>query len=131
MNIRITIALSWLLFLVAMSASKSVGYGHIIWGTIETFLGGNRQMHFSMALISSVLCYLATPSGSLRLLVLVGLMVGGAVDELLQWLLPLRSFNPLDFGATVAGFLVGWMLIAFVCWGYLRATRPIASSHSD
>lgn len=113
-------ALCWLVFLVGLSAAKSTGHMQPIWGGIEQFVGGNRWMHFYMATILSSLCHLAVPSHRRKGWLFLALMVGCAIDESFQYFLPLRSFNPLDFLATVTGLLLGWFLIsvltAFVGW---------------
>ena len=100
------LAVSWLAFLVILSASKSLGYGHWAWGSIERFLGGNLQMHFVMAFILSVLAHLASSGFWHRGWLLLLLIIGCALDESLQAVLPLRNFNPLDFLVTCAGLLL-------------------------
>lgn len=98
--------MAWLAFLVILSASKSLGYGRWVWGSIENFLGGNLQMHFVMAFILSALAHLATPAPWHRGRLLLLLIIGCALDESLQAVLPLRNFNPLDFLVTCAGLLL-------------------------
>ncbi len=97
------LALGWLAFLVILSASKSLGYGYWVWGNIEHFLGGNLQMHFVFAFILSLLAHLASSGFWHRGWLLLFLMIGCALDESLQFIFPLRSFNPLDFLVTCAG----------------------------
>lgn len=99
----------WLLFIVGLSIAKSAGLLQPVWGGIEIFLGGNRRMHFVMAAVLSLLMLLSV-SGSLRTVLFWGLMLGCAMDEVLQYFLPLRHFNPLDFVATAAGLSVGWLV---------------------
>ena len=78
------LAVSWLAFLVILSASKSLGYGHWAWGGIERFLGGNLQMHFVMAFILSLLAHLASSGFWHRGWLLLLLITGCALDESLQ-----------------------------------------------
>ena len=61
MNITRIAALVWIIFIVGLSAAKSLGYGAWLWGGIETTLGDNRTMHFIMAGIMALLCLLAIP----------------------------------------------------------------------
>ena len=110
------LALAWLTFLVALSASKSLGYGHAIWGGIEDFLGGNRQMHLLMALILSLLWHLAfIPKRRRHFLnpVLIFLVLGCIGDELLQYLLPARHFSLWDASASLGGVFLGYAAVAF------------------
>ena len=100
------LAVGWLALLVILSASKSLGYGHWAWGSIERFLGGNLQMHFVMAFILSMLAHLASSGFWHRGWLLLLLVSGCALDEGLQFVLPLRHFNPLDFLVTCAGLLL-------------------------
>ncbi len=100
------LAVGWLALLVILSASKSLGYGHWAWGSIEHFLGGNLQMHFVMAFILSMLAHLASSEFWHRGWLLLLLVSGCALDEGLQFVLPLRHFNPLDFLVTCAGLLL-------------------------
>ena len=98
------------MFLVILSSAKSTGYLHEIWGGIELFLGGNRWMHFYMALVLSMLSSWSVvwSHPQLQRLLLFLLVSGCAVDEFLQYFLPLRNFNPMDFLATLAGLMLGW-----------------------
>ena len=105
------LAVSWLAFLVILSASKSLGYGHWAWGSIEHFLGGNLQMHFVMAFILSALAHLASSRFWHRGWLLLLLVIGCALDESLQFVLPLRNFNPLDFLVTCAGLLLAALAV--------------------
>ena len=110
------LAVAWLTFLVALSASKSLGYGHAIWGGIEDFLGGNRQMHLLMALILSLLWHLAfIPKRRRHFLnpVLIFLVLGCIGDELLQYLLPARHFSLWDASASLGGVFLGYAAVAF------------------
>ena len=63
-------------------------------------------MHFLMAFILSVLAHLASSGFWHRGWLLLLLVVGCALDESLQFVLPLRKFNPLDFWVTCAGLLL-------------------------
>ena len=108
------LAIGWLAFLVILSASKSLGYGHWAWGGIEHFLGGNLQMHFVMAFILSVLAHLACPGFWHKGRLLLLLIIGCALDEGLQAVLPRRHFNLLDFLVTCAGLLLA--ALPFMVW---------------
>ena len=110
----------WLLFLIGLSISKSLGYGHWAWGSIEHFLGGNLQMHFVFAFILSILAHLASSRFWHRGWLLLLLIMGCALDESLQFFLPLRSFNPLDFLVTCAGLLLAALPFLVLTWGPLK-----------
>ncbi|WP_257285699.1 hypothetical protein [Endozoicomonas sp. SESOKO1] len=110
------LAVGWLAFLVILSVSKSLGYGHWAWGSIERFLGGNLQMHFVMAFILSALAHLACPGFWHRGWLLLLLILGCALDESLQAVLPLRNFNPLDFLLTCVGLLLAALPFMIVHW---------------
>lgn len=109
-------AVAWLVFLVTLSVSKSLGYGHWAWDSIETFLGGNLQMHFVMAFILSGLAHLASPGFWHRGWLFLALLIGCGLDEGLQVLLPMRNFNPLDFLVTCAGLLLAALPFMAVQW---------------
>ena len=74
------------------------------------------QSHFVMAFILSVLAHLACSGfwdcGGLLLL----LLIGGALDESLQAVLPLRNFNMLDFLVTGAGLLLAALPFLISQW---------------
>ena len=113
-------AISWLLFIIGLSAAKSAGYGHMIWGSVEQWLGSNLWMHFYFAGILSFLCHLAAPrswlAGSLRGFVnpvLLFLIAGCIADELLQAALPRRHFSFYDMGASVSGLIVFRAVVFF------------------
>ncbi len=109
-----TLAVSWLLFLVILSVCKSLGHAQIIWGSIESFLGGHRQMHLAMAIVLSLLSHLAVYARkpvSLVNPVFVFLVLGCIVDEALQYFIPARHFNPLDALASIGGLVVGFLLL--------------------
>ena len=110
------LAVGWLAFLVILSASKSLGYGHGAWGGIERFLGGNLQMHFVMAFILSLFAHLASSGFWHRGWLLLLLITGCALDESLQAMLPLRNFNPLDFLVTCAGLLLAALPFMVTQW---------------
>ncbi|MGI2026827.1 hypothetical protein [Endozoicomonas acroporae] len=116
------LAVGWLVFLVMLSVSKSLGYGHWAWGSIEHFLGGNLQMHFVMAFILSVLAHLACPRswhwGRLLLL----LIIGCALDESLQVVFPLRNYNPLDFLVTCTGLLLAALPFMVSHWRMIKSS---------
>ena len=106
----------WLVFLVLLSISKSLGHGQWVWGSIEGFLGGDLQMHFVMAFVLSLLVHLASPEIYYRGQLLLLLLIGCATDECLQLFLPLRSFNLLDFLATFAGLLLAALPFMVIGW---------------
>ena len=111
------LAAAWVAFLVILSACKSLGYAHIVWGSIEVFLGGHRQMHFAMAVVMSLLCHLAVYGRrwvSLFNPVMAVLVAGCVVDESLQYFFPARHFNPLDAVASIGGLVVGFALFVFL-----------------
>ncbi|OED44507.1 hypothetical protein ACH42_07330 [Endozoicomonas sp. (ex Bugula neritina AB1)] len=108
------LAVAWLAFLVILSVSKSLGYGRWAWGSIEHFLGGNLQMHFVMAFVLSALAHLASSEFWCRGWLLLLLITGCALDESLQFVLPLRNFNPLDFMVTLLGLLLGGCVVKLI-----------------
>ncbi|WP_157674048.1 VanZ family protein [Endozoicomonas ascidiicola] len=100
------LAVTWLAFIVTLSASKSLGYGYWVWGNIEHFLGGNLQMHFVFAFVLSILAHLGSSARWQQCLILLVLILGCAIDEALQLFLPERSFNPQDVLASWAGLIL-------------------------
>lgn len=109
-------AVAWLVFLLLLSIGKSLGHGQWVWGSIEHFLGGDLQMHFTMAFVLSLLAHLASPEGYHRGQLLLLLLIGCAVDECLQRFLPLRSFNLMDFLVTFAGLLLAALPFMVARW---------------
>ncbi|WP_194842622.1 VanZ family protein [Endozoicomonas sp. OPT23] len=109
-------AIAWLAFIIGLSAAKSAGYGSSLWGGIEVFLGGNKQMHFAMACVLSFLAHLAFPASRFRLVtpVLMILVLGCVTDELLQYYLPTRHFNLYDFAASLLGLIAGYCIFHIV-----------------
>ena len=103
------IAISWIVFLIALSIAKSLGHAAWLWGGIESFLGDNRTMHFVMAGIMSLLCLLAVPEryqhGVVNPVILF-LMTDCIVDELFQYFIPSRSFSAWDAASSCEGVLV-------------------------
>ena len=118
------LAIGWLCFLVGLSASKSLGYGHWAWGSIEHFLGGNLQMHFVMAFILSALAHLASSGFWHRGWLLLLLVIGCALDESLQFFLPLRAFNPVDFMVTCLGLILAAAPFVLMEWRLFFQTIP-------
>ncbi|WP_422139879.1 VanZ family protein [Endozoicomonas sp. ALC020] len=114
------IAAGWLAFVVILSASKSLGYGKWAWGSIEHFLGGNLQMHFVMAFILSALAHLASSGFWQRGWLLILLIIGCALDESVQFFLPLRNFDPLDFLVTCIGLLLAALPFMVAQWRILK-----------
>ncbi|WP_419533001.1 hypothetical protein [Endozoicomonas sp.] len=100
------LAIGWLCFLIGLSVSKSLGYGHWLWGSVEHFLGGNLEMHFLMAFVLSFLGHWAFNGIARRGVLLAFLIIGCALDEGLQFFLPLRAFNPVDFMVTCLGLIL-------------------------
>ena len=124
MNITRIAAIGWILFIVGLSAAKSLGYGAWLWGGIETVLGNNRTMHFVMAGIMSILCLLAVPQrfqqGKVNAVILV-LLVGCIIDECFQYFIPSRNFSVWDAVASCAGVLV--FAIPVLCWRKMQGRQ--------
>lgn len=123
MNITRIIAISWIVFIVCLSAAKSLGYGAWLWGGIESALGDNRTMHFLMAGVLPLLCLPAVPEryqkGKVNPVIFL-LLLGCIADELLQYFIPSRNFSVWDAAASCAGVLSFSLPVLF--WRKLKKT---------
>ena len=106
MFIRRVLFFLYLVFLMALSICKSAEIFLPYIYQFEHFLGGDKWMHFKLAMLLGVLSVLAFTSTRL-ILVLLMLISGLVLDEALQYVLVSRRFEWLDGIYGVAGLLFG------------------------
>ena len=106
MFIRRVLFFLYLVFLMALSICKSAEIFLPYIYQFEYFLGGDKWMHFKLALLLGLLSVLAFTSTRL-IWVLLMLLSGLVLDEALQYVLASRRFEWLDGIYGVAGLLFG------------------------
>ncbi len=73
-------------------------------------------MHFVMAFVLSFLGHWSLNGVARRGVLLIFLMAGCALDEGLQFFLPLRAFNPVDFMVTCLGLILAAAPFVLMEW---------------
>lgn len=126
MSIRQWLFLVYLAFLVLLSVCKSAEIFLPYIYQFEAFLGGDKWMHFKLALLLGFFA-VSVFSAKKLVLVLLVLLIGLFVDEAMQYLLASRRFEWLDALYGVSGLLFG----AFLGGGLLWFAHRVRNGNSD
>ncbi len=114
-----------------VSLLTSLGYGPRLFGFVNRVPGRDQTAHFVLVTLLCFSVNLGFPRARLRgralgvLGMSAAVLVGVALEELSQILIPTRALQAVDLAANVAGVAVGGGLAALVLW--LRPPPETAS----